>query len=251
MFDTPLVSIITPSFNQSRYLEACIQSVLNQNYSNIEYIVIDGGSTDGSKEIIEKYTGQLAYWQSKPDGGQTKALNIGYEKSRGQIVAYLNADDLLQPGAVESAVRCFEVNRELAFVHGACNTIDEEGNELKAPEGDLVSHEFLLHTGMLPRIYQPATFFNRQLIKRPFFVDETYHYAFDYELLLFLIRKGTDFFINKHFACYRIHPASKTALGSKQAYAEKLSIQQKYGSKYFMKWQLKKLSFNLKNKVGR
>ena len=106
----PLVSIITPSYNQAKFLEETMLSVLEQDYPNIEYIVIDGGSTDGSLEIIHKYADRLAYWQSRKDKGQTDAINQGFARARGEILAWLNSDDILYPGAVSAAVRQLQIN---------------------------------------------------------------------------------------------------------------------------------------------
>ncbi len=106
----PLVSIITPSYNQVQYLEDTIQSVIQQDYPNIEYIVVDGGSTDGSLEVIERYKNKLAWWVSEPDQGQADAINKGFRKASGEIIAWLNSDDLYLPGAISSAVELFQEN---------------------------------------------------------------------------------------------------------------------------------------------
>ncbi len=247
----PLVSIITPSFQQAKWLESCINSVLNQSYENIEYIIIDGGSTDGSKEIIEKYSDKLSYWQSKKDNGQVNAINIGYKKAKGEIIAYLNADDLLEPCAVEAIVRVFEVNKEFAVIYGQCKTIDENDNLVKEAEGQQLRFDSLLANGMLPGMYQPACFFNKTYLDPEFMVDESYENAFDYELILNLASQKTILFINKDIASYRIHNNSKSNLNKIDAYKEKLSIQEKYGKSDFFKWKWKRLKLAVAEKTGK
>ncbi|MFY8021383.1 MAG: glycosyltransferase family 2 protein [Bacteroidia bacterium] len=247
----PLVSIITPSFQQAKWLESCIQSVLNQTYENVEYIIIDGGSTDGSKEIIEKYADQLAYWQSQKDNGQANAINIGYKKAKGEIIAYLNADDLLEPWAVETIVRVFEVNKEFAIIYGKCKTIDENSQLVKEAEGFQLRFEGLLADGMLPGMYQPACFFNKSYLDPFYMVDETYQNAFDYDLILNLSSQKTILFVNKDLAAYRIHNNSKSNLNKIDAYKEKLSIQEKYGKSDFFKWKWKRLKLAVAEKTGK
>lgn len=247
----PLVSIITPSFNQATWLEATIQSVLSQTYSNIEYIIIDGGSTDGSAEIIKKYSDRLAYWQSKPDKGQVQALNIGYKKSKGELVAYLNADDLLEPTAVESIMRAFEVNTEFAIYYGKCKTIDKEGNLIKEGEGNQVNYQSLIKNGMLPNIYQPACFFNKGYLDRPNFVDEGLKYAFDYDLILSLASTKSILFLNRDVASYRVHNESKSHLNKIEAYKEKLTTQEKYSRGDFLLWKWRRLKLAVAEKTGK
>ncbi|MFY8109827.1 MAG: glycosyltransferase family 2 protein [Bacteroidia bacterium] len=247
----PLVSIITPSFQQAQWLESCINSVLNQTYENIEYIIIDGGSTDGSKEIIEKYSDRLSFWQSKKDNGQANAINIGYKKAKGEIIAYLNADDLLEPWAVETIIRVFEVNKEFAVIYGKCKTIDENNNLIKEAEGQQLRFDALLAEGMLPGMYQPACFFNKTYLDPEFMVDESYQNAFDYELILNLSSQKTILFVNKDIAAYRIHNNSKSNLNKIEAYKEKLSIQEKYGKSDFFKWKWKRLKLAVAEKTGK
>jgi glycosyltransferase involved in cell wall biosynthesis len=124
----PRVSIVTPSYNQARFLEATICSVLEQEYSPIEYIVIDGGSTDGSLEIIRKYASRLAYWISEPDRGQTEAINKGFARANGDIYAWLNSDDTYEPEAVAKAVEFLQIHPDVGMVYGDANFIDEQGN---------------------------------------------------------------------------------------------------------------------------
>ena len=122
-----LVSIITPSYNQAKYLEQTIQSVLSQDYPRIEYIVVDGKSKDGSVDIIKRYADKLAYWISEKDKGQADAINKGFARATGEIIAWLNSDDYYLPGAVSAAVKVFEENPEIVLVYGNMLAVDEHG----------------------------------------------------------------------------------------------------------------------------
>ena len=122
-----LVSIITPSYNQAAYLEQTILSVLNQDHPRIEYIVVDGASTDGSVEIIKKYESKLAYWVSEKDRGQADAINKGFARATGEIIAWLNSDDYYLPGAVNAAVKVFEERSDVVLVYGNMLAVDEHG----------------------------------------------------------------------------------------------------------------------------
>ena len=156
----PLVSIITPSFNQAQYLEQTIQSVLGQDYPRIEYIVIDGGSTDGSKAIIEKYAPQLSYWQSQKDAGQTDAINQGFARAKGDVLAWLNSDDILYPGAVSKAVEALGRFPEAVMVYGNCDLVNGQGkmlNHFPAAQTDLAK----LRSGMCIFPSKPRFFWQR------------------------------------------------------------------------------------------
>src|SRR5688572_17831514 len=130
MEESPLVSIITPSFNQARFLEETIQSVLSQDYANIEYLIVDGGSTDGSLEIIKRYAGRLAWWVSEKDQGQTDAINKGFARAQRKILAWLNSDDTYLPHAVSEAAAYLLSNPEAGMVYGDANLIDEAGRTI-------------------------------------------------------------------------------------------------------------------------
>ncbi len=144
----PLVSIITPSFNQGHFIEETIQSVLDQDYPNIEYLVIDGGSTDNTVEILRKYEGRLK-WISEPDGGQSHAINKGFRMARGEIVAWLNSDDTLLPGAITKAAGHLAANRETMMVYG---------------EGYLMDHHSQI-TGRFPAT-EPFNLWRSDLLRR-------------------------------------------------------------------------------------
>ncbi|MCJ7530019.1 MAG: glycosyltransferase, partial [Anaerolineales bacterium] len=123
----PLVSIVTPSYNQAQFLETTIRSVLDQVYPNLEYMVVDGGSTDGSREIIRKYADRLAWWVSEHDRGQTDAINKGFTRAHGDILAWLNSDDTYEPEAVAEAVTFLQTHPDVGMVYGDANFIDEQG----------------------------------------------------------------------------------------------------------------------------
>ena len=127
MPDFPLVSILTPSFNQAPYLEETIQSVLLQDHPRLEYIIVDGGSTDGSIEVIKKYEHKLAWWVSEKDKGQTDAINKGFARASGEILAWINSDDTYEPGAVSAAVKYLQEHPNVGMVYGDCNFINEAG----------------------------------------------------------------------------------------------------------------------------
>jgi GT2 family glycosyltransferase len=246
MMSNPLVSIVTPCYNQAAFVEQTILSVLNQTYSNIEYIVIDGGSSDGSAAIIEKYADKLAYWVSEKDNGQSDAINKGLAKSSGQIFAYLNSDDLLEPNAVELVVNALQHHPDAALLHGKCNTIDFSGNEIRGAEGAAINFKWLLKTGMLPRIYQPACFFNLEQIKRTPLFDPALHFVLDYELLLWITGQGLkSIFIDKMLARYRWHASAKSSAGQYNMLAEKFSVQRKYGAGMLPIWWFRWLRFRL------
>ncbi|NMD27205.1 MAG: glycosyltransferase, partial [Chloroflexi bacterium] len=127
MSEPALISIITPSYNQAAFLEQTLRSVLEQDYPNIEYWVIDGGSTDGSVDIIKRYAPKLAGWVSEADDGQADAINKGFARARGEYIAWLNSDDLYYPGALSEAVRALEANPAAPFVFSDVESIDETG----------------------------------------------------------------------------------------------------------------------------
>src|SRR5947208_10566760 len=133
-----LVSIVTPSYNQAAFLEDTIRSVLEQDYEPIEYVVVDGGSTDGSVDIVERYADRLAWWTSEPDDGQAQAINKGFAHTRGQILGYLNSDDTLLPGAVSRLVAALEADPELVCVYGDAVWLDAGGRTM----GDAVAHSW-------------------------------------------------------------------------------------------------------------
>ena len=202
----PLVSIITPSYNQAQYLEDTIQSVIQQDYPNLEYIIIDGASTDGSQEIIEKYKDKLAWSVSEPDQGQADAINKGFKKANGEIIAWLNSDDLYLPGVIFSAVEAFQKNPTAGVIYGNAVSADAKGrllNELRFSDWNTL--DFL----QFKIICQPAVFMKRSFVEEVGFLDSTYHFFLDHQLWIRLSRE-TDFVHNPEiWAVSRYHPEAK------------------------------------------
>jgi glycosyltransferase involved in cell wall biosynthesis len=201
------ISIVTPSYNQAQFIEETIRSVLLQGYPNIEYIIVDGGSTDTSVGIIQKYEPWLAYWVSKPDQGQSHAINKGIAKATGKLLIWLNSDDLLLPNALPTFTDLFVQNSEVRIFTGQAYTIDKRGYRV----GRLRSHfssweDFATRKCM---IRQVSTCFHRSLLDELGLIDESLEYAMDSDLLLRFTRLHTPIVIDNLVAAYRMHEATK------------------------------------------
>jgi glycosyltransferase involved in cell wall biosynthesis len=206
MADLPLVSIITPSYNQADFLEQTIQSVLGQNYPNIEYMVVDGDSNDSSVEIIKKYADQLTWWISEPDGGQAEAINKGFRRAKGEIVGWLNSDDLYLPGAISAAVKAFEENPECVMVFGDCRAIDQDSRVTNL----IRYHSWTLDDLMCFNIIgQPAVFMRRWALARAGYLNTDLHYMLDTQLWLRIGQLGKMLYIPQAWAAARFHPSAK------------------------------------------
>ncbi len=206
----PKISIVTPSYNQGRFLEETIRSVLLQGYPNLEYIIIDGGSTDNSVEVIKKYEQGLSYWVSEPDQGQSDAINKGWNRSSGEIMAYLNSDDLYTPGAVAEAVTYFQNFPECAVIHGQTMVTDENGKDMK-----IFGAPFDLQSsidGCNDPVAQQSAFIRKDVLRDIGFMDITLHKAMDYDLWLRIAVKYPFHFVPRIWSKFRSHSRSKTML---------------------------------------
>jgi len=202
----PLVSVITPSYNQADYLEDTIKSVLAQDYPAIEYLIIDGGSTDGSVDIIRKYKSELEWWISEPDEGQAAAINKGMMRAKGEIVAWLNSDDLYLPGAVSRAVAEFQSQPQLGLVFGNAVTIDADG----CPIRELIFPDWQLEDLIGFRIIcQPAVFMARELYEQVAGLDLNYHFMLDHHLWIRIASLAPIQHIPSMLAAARHHEAAK------------------------------------------
>jgi len=176
------VSIVTPSYNQAQFLNDTIVSVLKQDYPNIEYFIIDGASSDGSIDVIKIYKNQLAYWESEPDRGQCHAINKGFSRSQGEIIAWLNSDDIYKPGAVEQVVDVFRKHPNAIAVVGACDLVNAQREKIGCKQPVGFETDRLLRGGVVPG--QPAVFMKREIFEQHGGLREDLHYVLDWEYWL-------------------------------------------------------------------
>lgn len=219
-----LVSIITPSYNQAPYLEMTIRSVLAQDYPKIEYLIVDGASTDGSQEIIRRYADRLSWWVSEPDSGQAEAINKGLQRAQGEIIAWLNSDDFYLPGAVRQAVAALQAAPEAGMAFGEALTVDATGRPLKRLVfGDWGLEDFL----RFRIICQPAVFMRRSVLEKAGFLDASYHLMLDHQLWIRLAQQAPAIRIHDQsrqgvplLAAARQHPQAKNS-----AQAERFAVE--------------------------
>ena len=206
MADYPLVSIVTPSYNQAAYLEDTLRSVLEQDYPNIEYLVVDGASTDGSVDIIEKYAPRLSWWVSEKDRGQAEAINKGLRRAKGEFVAWLNSDDLYAQGAVTKAVAVLLINPHLGMIFSDVFSIDAKNevfNTMCYGDWDLTDLMSFHIIG------QPGVFMRRSVLERAGYLDLDYHYLLDHQLWLRMAAQAPIRHVDEFFAAARFHAAAK------------------------------------------
>ena len=201
-----LVSIITPSFNQAAYLEQTILSVLEQDHPHIEYFVVDGASTDNSVGIIKRYSNRLAWWVSEKDSGQADAINKGFTRATGEIIAWLNSDDYYLAGAVSAAVKIFEEHPEVVLVYGNMLAVDEHGKTFNTLSYKQLTLEDLL---CFQIIGQPAVFIRRSALKAAGKLDPTFHFLLDHHLWIRITQQGKILHVNQTWAAARYHAEAK------------------------------------------
>jgi glycosyltransferase involved in cell wall biosynthesis len=227
----PLVSIITPSYQQAAFLEATIRSVLEQDYPAIEYMVVDGGSTDGSLEIIRRYAGQLAWWVSEKDRGQTDAINKGFARANGQILAWINSDDTYQPGAIRQAVEYLQAHPETGLVYGDCNFINAEGHPIGRFPAAQTDYR-RLRQGYV-HIPQQAAFWRADLWRQVGPLDPTFYFAMDYDLWVRLAKISKLVYNPQTWANFRLHGSGKTIAADDRCWPEMLRVHYRDGGSLF------------------
>jgi glycosyltransferase involved in cell wall biosynthesis len=209
MTDTlPSMTVVTPSYNQAQYLEEAIESVLSQNYPNLEYMVLDGGSTDGSVDVIRRHADRLAHWVSERDGGQSHAINKGFARATGDIVTFLNSDDFYFPGALRRVGEAFAKHPDAGIVMGYGRFVAEDGTPLRRIGGPFDAKRMI--DGVFATVPQPAVFLRRSVIEKIGGLDTTLHFALDGELFWRAFSNFDYVFVPEDLAALRLQPLSKS-----------------------------------------
>ncbi len=230
MADKPLVSIVTPSYNQGEYLEETIRSVLEQDYGNLEYIIVDGGSTDDSLAIIRRYANRLAWWVSEPDHGQTDAINKGFARARGEIFAWLNSDDTYLPGAIAEAVSYLEAHPKTGMVYGDANLVDERGNLIGRFPARQTDYQ-RLRRGYV-HIPQQAAFFRGRLWRQVGPLDPSFYFAMDYDLWVRIAKAAPIDYFPRLWANFRLHGDAKSVITDERCWPEMLRVHRREGGSW-------------------
>jgi glycosyltransferase involved in cell wall biosynthesis len=233
------ISLVTPSYNQAQFLEKTIQSVLEQNYANLEWIVMDGGSNDGSAEILKANEAHFTHWQSERDDGQSAAINAGMNRATGDICCWLNSDDLLAPGALKTVAEFFEKNPKEQWLIGKGGFCTPAGKVLREKPVGGTSYEDFLDWGT-NSINQPSVFWRRSLWKEVGGLNETLNFVMDYELWLKFSRVQAAAKIPQVLGITVIHKDTKTAAGATEMYIEHSLVLYEFGHKDLAMKRLKR-----------
>ncbi len=210
---------MSPSYNQAAYLEQTITSVLEQDYPRLEYLVVDGASTDGSVEIIKKYAGKLAFWVSERDSGQAEAINKGLSRAKGEILAWLNSDDYYLPGTISAVVKTFQENSDVVLIYGNMLAVDENGDTINVLKYNQLTLEDLL---CFQIIGQPAVFFRREAFEKAGDLDTTYHFLLDHHLWLRIALQGRILHVDETWSAARYHSEAKNRRQSRRVWTRSL-----------------------------
>ena len=202
----PLISIVTPSYNQDKYIEQTLRSVLEQDYPRIEYLVVDGISKDSSVEIIKKYADKLTWWVSEKDSGQGEAINKGLSRAKGYILAWLNSDDYYLPSTISKVVKVFEENPDVVMVYGDMLAVDEYGQTTNTLKYNQLSLQDLL---CFQIIGQPSVFFRRDLLEQTGLLDTTFHFLLDHHLWIRIAQLGKILYVPQIWSAARYHAEAK------------------------------------------
>lgn len=219
----PKISIVTPSFNQARFLERTLESVLNQAYPNLEFYIQDGGSTDGTVEMLQRYDGRLSGWASCPDNGQSHAINVAFSRTSGEIMAWLNSDDILLPGALAYVGDYFSRHPEVDVVYGHRLLIDENDREIGRWVMPAHDDQMLSWVDFIP---QETMFWRRRIWDQSGGrIDESLHFAIDWDLLVRFRAAGARFArLPRFLGGFRIHPEQKTSAEMPMGFREMCQI---------------------------
>ena len=234
----PKVSIITPSYNQGHFLEESMRSVLAQDYPNIEYIVVDGGSKDNSVEVIRQYQDRLAWWVSEKDHGHADALNKGFAHASGEILAWLNSDDIYHPGAVREAVEYLQAHPEVGMVYADANLIDNDGRFITQFAARQTSYEGMLRGSV--HIPQATSFFRASVWQQVGPLSLTLFFAFDYDFWVKVAKVSQVRYLPRLWADFRIHESGKSVVNDDRCYPDMLKVyEREMGKHWFSQMRLR------------
>jgi glycosyltransferase involved in cell wall biosynthesis len=226
----PRITIITPSYNQAQFLEQTILSVIGQQYPNLEYIILDGGSTDGSVDIIKKYAQHLSHWESGPDGGQANAINKGFAMATGDIVGWLNSDDMYMPGALLYAAKALDNLSVPQIIFGNCLHFDEQKPRSARGSNVVQDHQFV-ELRLADYIIQPSSFWTKKTLDVVGPLDTTLNYVFDWEWYIRAQQKEVKFTpVSEFLSLYRKHDTHKTGTGGSARLTEIVKVYDRYNS---------------------
>jgi len=209
----PKISIISPSYQQGEFIEDTIQSVISQEYPFLEYIVIDGESSDNSVAIIKRYESRISFWISEKDRGQTDALNKGFRKATGEIIGWINSDDMLLPGALKKVGSFFQMNPDVSMIYGDAQAVDRHGKPLFIRKPGSFDLRWLIRTDDIP---QSSVFFRRDFLVSIGYLDDRLHFALDYDLLIKAGLHQDLVYLPETLSAFRIYPETKTSGGKTQ-----------------------------------
>jgi len=227
------VSVITPSYNQGHLIEQTILSVLNQNYPDVEMIIVDGKSTDETLTILEKYSERIS-WTSEPDSGQSDAINKGIKRATGDIVCFLNSDDTLEPEALSKVVKFFAINPNFRWVYGRCRIIDLDNKVIRRPitlYKNIVSRKYSYKKLLIENyISQPAAFWKSEIHEEFGYFDESENYVMDYEFWCRIGKRYKAGVIKHYLANFRMYETSKSGSLQSAQFEDELRVARKYAS---------------------
>lgn len=205
-----LASVVVPSFNSERFLEQTLQSLFNQDYENVEILVIDGGSTDGTVNIIKKYKNRIAYWISEKDNGQSDALNKGFKKANGEVVGWLCSDDLLYNDSISLVAEEFSKDSEVGIVYGDIDQIRADGHIFRKIKYKPLTADYILNVHH--PVPQQGSFYRRSLLEKVGFLNESLHQVMDYDLFIKLLKISKGVYVGRALGQFRMFETNKSTI---------------------------------------
>jgi len=247
----PKITIVTPSYNQGEYIEETIRSVLLQGYPNLEYMIIDGGSSDQTVKVIKKYEDKIDYWVSESDSGQSHAINKGFQRASGDLIAWINSDDLLLPGALHDVALLYKPSSNAIILGDVINFMDGRNQETLIQQWNITLKSFVgAHNGGFSW-HQPGTFVSKECLKNGGKLDESLHFSFDWDWMCkMLTYSPVIYYLKKPVARFRIHDESKTGGDMPACWKETMMVIQRYNDTQTKREKHAVLSFYHLNTAG-